>query len=179
MKNEHLRLRMAATPRGSERKRALAPSFGGRGRYVGADAAACRFARTRANGSFQGQVEESESGIPRTETQTATSRNFVRTDPGPVVPCVGEADSSNRPCRRRESQNRGALARRVAADVRSANRLPFLDSVLPARAMEIFVEDQHPARSRLREVTTKRTPHGSRSAFATARRARLHDPRVR
>ena len=67
-----------------------------------------------------------------------------RSDPGPVVPGAGEADSSNRPCRWRKLQNRGALARRAAVDVWSANRLPFLDSVLPARAMENFVKDLCP-----------------------------------
>ena len=86
----------------------------------------------------RGQAEANESGIPRTEIRTATLEELRpnRSDPDPVVPGAGEADSSNRPCRK--SQNRGALARRVAAGVRSANRLPFLDSVLRAHAMEIF-----------------------------------------
>ena len=83
-----------------------------------------------------------------------------RSDPGPVIPGAGEAASSNR--RWRKPQNRGALARRAAVDVRSANRLPFLDSVLPAHAMENFVKDLCPcplaARGSHDEADAARTP---------------------
>ena len=61
-----------------------------------ADAAARRFARIRANGSFQAQVEENGGGTLRAEMRTATLRNFARIVGGPVVPGLGEAGSPKR-----------------------------------------------------------------------------------
>ena len=64
-------------------------------RCVGTDAAACRFAKTQAKGSFQAQVEENEGGTLLTEMRTATMRNFAR--PGPCRPRHGRSRVSETP----------------------------------------------------------------------------------
>ena len=57
---------------------------------------ACRFARTRANRSFQGRTDENESVTLRTEMRTATLRSFVRTGLRAVLPGAGRADPRRR-----------------------------------------------------------------------------------
>ena len=128
--------------------------------------AARRFAKTRANRSFQGQTDENESRTLRTEMQTATFRSFVRTGLRPVLPGAVQANPPNRRRGWQTSRSRGATGspawlrsrsgRRTgrAAAPRFSPRAQYSSGqdrpggtsppVLPARAVQFLVEDPRP-----------------------------------
>ena len=92
-------------------------------RYVGAAAAARRFAGTRANGSFRGQNEKAkpcERGRPHCGTSSVPDCAL------PFRPRRGRSSGPPLPLAKAAKQRRSWLARGVAVDVRSANGLQFL-----------------------------------------------------
>ncbi len=110
-------------------------------RQVGAGgAAACRFARTRANNSFHGQTGENESRTLR--TQTATLRSFVRIVPACALSSPVPARPTLRIAATRWLANvaksrRNWFAGRGRGPVGEQVELLFLDAVLPARAVQV------------------------------------------
>ena len=128
-----------------------------------ANAAARRFARTRAERSFPriDRRKRKRNSVHGDADGNLEELRPNRSGPGPVVPGAGEADSSSRPCRLRKSQNRGAL---VAGSRSTFGQRTGCRSLIPfsPHAMEIFVEDLRPcplaARGGHDEVDSARTP---------------------
>ena len=117
--------------------------------------AALRFARTRANRSFQGQTDENESRTLRTEMrmQTATFRSLVRIVPACALSSPVPAKPSLRIAAVRWLANvaksrRNWFARMVAGrgPVGEQVELLLLDAVLhfAARAVQFLVENPRP-----------------------------------